>query len=92
MSTPPDMTINNHYIHSWLRKTHVCFVHGDHVTPLAQEIIDNTLEQFRQLGHTVQSTPDDHTDIILTTANFSGAFSKHRALNLVGRMKYNLNL
>jgi hypothetical protein len=85
------MTINNHYIHSWLRKTHVCFVPGDHVTPLAQEIIDNTLEQFRLLGHTVQSTPDDHTDIILTTAHFGEAVSWRKSLILVGRMKFNLS-
>ncbi|MBE9475026.1 MAG: hypothetical protein IMY85_09050 [Chloroflexi bacterium] len=91
MSTSPGMTINNHYIHSWLSKTQVCFVPGDQVTPLAQEIIDNTLEQFRLLGHTVQSTPDDHTDIILTTAPFGEPISWRKSLTLVGRMKFNLS-
>jgi hypothetical protein len=85
------MMINNQYIHSWLRKTHVCFVSGDHVTPLAQEMIDNTLEQFRLLGHTVQSTPDNHTDIILTTALFGEPISWRKSLTMVGRMKYDLN-
>jgi len=36
MSTLPGMTIKDLSVHSWLRKTHVCFVSGDHVTPLAQ--------------------------------------------------------
>lgn len=91
MSTLPSMTIKNHHVHSWLRKTHVCFVPGDHITPLAQEIIDNTLDQFLLFGHIVQSTPDDHTDIILTTASFGETISWRKSLSLVSRMKFNLS-
>jgi hypothetical protein len=56
MSTLPGITIKDLRVHSWLGKTHVCFVPGDDVTPLAQEIIDNTLDQFLLFGHIVQST------------------------------------
>jgi len=91
MSILSGMTIEDLSIHSWLRKTRICFVPGDHVTPLAQEIIDNTLDQFLRFGHIVQSTPDKHTDIILTTASFGETVSWRKSLSLVSRMKFNLS-
>jgi hypothetical protein len=91
MSTLPEKIINNQFIHSWLHKTHVCFVPGEPVTPLAQEIIDNTLEQFRLIGNTVQTTPDDDTDILLTTAPFGEPISWRKSPTFVGRMKFKLS-
>ena len=91
MSTLPEKTINSHLVHSWLRKTHVCFVPEEPVTPLTLEVADNVMYQFGQLGHTVQYTPDDSTDIILTTAPFGEPLSWRKSLTLVGRMKFNLN-
>jgi hypothetical protein len=91
ISTHPEKIITNQFTHSWLCKTHVCFVPGEPATLLAQEIIDNTLEQFRLLGHTVQSAPDDETDILLTTAPFGESISWRKSLILVSRMKFNLS-
>ena len=90
MSTIPSMTINKPYVHSWLRKTHVCFVPGIRVTPLAQEAIINILEQFQLLGHTIQTVPDENTDIILTTAPFGEPVSWRESLSFISRIKFKL--
>ena len=91
MSSFPEKTIYNQFVHFWLRKTHVCFVPGDSVTPLAFEVSDKVMYQFDQLGHIVQYTPDDNTDIILTTAPFGEPISWRKSLTFVGRMKFKLS-
>ena len=56
-------------IHSWLRNIRVAFVPGP-TTPLLQEVTDRLSDSFRRQGHEIQQTPDDSTDVILTTALF----------------------
>jgi hypothetical protein len=54
-------------LHPWLRKTNLSFVPGA-MTPLLEPLAFRLLDAFRALGHTVQWQPDEHTDLLLTTA------------------------
>jgi len=81
-------TTNKLYIHPWLKNIHISFVPGPTVTPLAEDVIENILKNFRLLGHTVQEMPNDDTNIILTTAPFGEPLSWRKAIALTGRMRF----
>ena len=57
-------------LHPWLRKINLSFVPGV-MTPLLEQVAVGLLDAFRTLGHTVQGQPDEHTDLLLTTAPFA---------------------
>jgi hypothetical protein len=76
-------------IHSWLRRMHVCFVPG--VTdPLLEEVTGHLLHHFCLQGHQVQTAPDDHTDIVLTTVPFDEPINWRESLLFTGRRRLNL--
>jgi hypothetical protein len=76
--------------HPWLRKVHVAFVPGP-TTSLLEEVASGLLHHFRLQGHRVQTTPDDRTDVILTTAPFGKPIGWRQALLFNVRRRFNLN-
>jgi hypothetical protein len=77
-------------VHPWLRKIHVAFVPGP-VSPLLEEVASGLLHHFRLQGHHVQKTPDDRTDVILTTAPFGEPIEWREALLFTVRRRFNLS-
>ena len=76
-------------LHPWLHTIHLAFVPGP-MTPLLKEMTANLLDRFRHLGHKVQTTPDDHTDVLLTTALFGQVVNWRESLLLTGRRRFRL--
>jgi len=76
--------------HPWLRKIHVAFVPGP-TTALLEEVASNLLHHFRLQGHQIQSIPNDHTDVILTTARFGEPVDWREALLFTARRRFNLS-
>ena len=76
--------------HPWLRRVHVAFVPGP-TTPLLEEVASNLLHHFRLQGHQVHTTPDDHTDVILTTAPFGEPIGWRQALLFTARQHFKLS-
>jgi len=75
--------------HPWLRRIHVAFVPGP-MTSLLEELVSGLLHHFRLQGHQVQTTPDDRTDVILTTAPFGEPIGWRQALFFTARSQFNL--
>lgn len=90
MSWIPQNLTTTSPTHSFLRKTHIAFVPGP-LTPLLEEVIDELLRHVRHQGHEVQTTPDDRTDAILTTAPFAQPVSWRKALLLSARRRFRLS-
>ncbi len=76
--------------HPWLRRMHVAFVPGP-TNSLLEEVVSGLLHHFRFQGHQVQTTPDDRTDIILTTAPFGEPIEWRQALIFTVRRRFNLS-
>lgn len=76
--------------HPWLRGIHMAFVPGS-LTPLLEDVADGVLRHARLQGHQVQTTPDDGTDVILTTAPFGEVVSWRQALLLSARRRFGLS-
>src|SRR5574341_1209849 len=75
-------------MHNWLKQTCVAFVPGPESSQLESTFVDSLLGQFRALGHTVQDLPDEHTDMLLTTAPFGKSISWRKALLFTGRARF----
>jgi hypothetical protein len=76
-------------IHPWLRKINLSFV-AEPSTLLIEETVSDLLDAFRKLGHTVQEKPDEHTDLLLTTAPFGRPLNWRDAVLFTGRRRYRL--
>ena len=76
--------------HPWLRRVHVAFVPGP-TTSLLEEVASGLLHHFHLQGHQVQTTPDDRTDVILTTAPFGKPIRWRQALFFTARSRFNLS-
>jgi len=76
-------------IHPWLREISVACVPGP-MTPLLAEVVDNLLHGFRRHGHRVQATPDDRTDVVLTSAPFGQPLGWRESLLFTGRRRLGL--
>ena len=76
--------------HPWLREMRVAFVPGP-MTLLLQEVMNGLERHFRRLGHQVQTTPDDDTDVILTTAPLGEPLHWRESLALFARRRFNLS-
>ena len=74
--------------HSWLKQTCVAFVPGSLTAPLESHFIASLLDGFRLLGHSVQEAPDEHTDILITTAPFDRPISWRESLLFTGRVRF----
>lgn len=77
-------------VHDWLRRLHVAFAPGP-VDPVLEQTAQGILQQFSALGHTVQATPDESTDLILTTAPFGQPLNWRHALMFTARHHFKLN-
>jgi hypothetical protein len=75
-------------IHDWLKQTCVAYVPGPETEPLVEEFAVSLLQQFRLLGHVIQSQPDDRTDILITTAPYGKSISWRNALMFTGRVRF----
>jgi len=69
---------------------HVTFVPGP-VTPLLEEVANGLLRHFHLRGDQVQTTPDDHTDVLLTTARSGDPIGWRRALLFSARRRFKLS-
>jgi len=76
--------------HPWLRQTSMAAVPGT-TTSLLEEVVGNLLHHFRLQGHQVQATPDDRTDVILTTAPFGEPLGWREALIFTARHRFGLS-
>ena len=76
--------------HPWLKKVHVCPVMDDHC-PMVVGVSQKLLDQFRHLGHDIQTQPDNSTDIFLTSAVFNEPIGWREALLFTSRMRFNLD-
>jgi hypothetical protein len=76
--------------HPWLRQICVAFLPGP-TTALLQKVADDLLRRFRSLGHQVQTTPDRHTDVILTAARFGESTSWRKAPLFTARRRFGLS-
>ncbi len=76
-------------VHPWLKQVKVCF-HPGPLTPLSEEVVTGLLKTFQELGHEVQESPDNKTDLILTTASFGEPIPWREALLFSGRRQLNL--
>lgn len=76
--------------HDWLRP--IYFSHPEKAIsrPLA-DVVDGLSRALRAHGHHVQTTPDDKTDIILTTAPFGESVGWRDAIFFTSRQRWNLN-
>jgi hypothetical protein len=61
------------------------------MTPLLEEVATDLQRFFRSHGHGLQTTPDDTTDIILTTAPLGKAVNWRKAMLLSARWRFNLS-
>ena len=77
-------------LHPWLHKISLSFVPGV-MTPLLEQAAAGLLDAFRTLGHTVQSQPDEQTDLLLTTAPFAQPLNWRDSLLFTGRRRFGLS-
>jgi len=77
--------------HPWLRTVHVAFVPGPTTSLLLEEVASGLLHHFHLQGYQVQTTPDDRTDVILTTAPFGEPIEWRQALIFTFRRRFDLS-
>jgi len=77
--------------HPWLRRMYVAFVPGHITSLLDEEVASGLLNHFHLHGHQVQITPDDRTDVILTTAPFGEPIGWRQALLFTARRRFKLS-
>lgn len=90
MSSSPEKPVVAKPMHPWLHTIRLAFVPGPR-SPLLEELIPGLLRHFRLHEHAVQATPDDSTDLILTTASFGESISWRKSPVLTGRQRFNLD-
>jgi len=89
MDAIADVIVSKKPIHPWLRQIHAAFVPGP-LTPLLEEMLQGLERHLRRLGHEVQATPNDSTDVIFTTAPFGRPLDWRQALIFTARQRFNL--
>jgi len=75
--------------HSWLRHITATWVPGPS-TPLLDQVISTLLDTFQEHGHHVQPSPDDQTDVILSTARYGEPLSWRDAPMFTARRRFRL--
>lgn len=75
--------------HDWMRKIHVAYVPGT-TTPLLDHTMRELMRQFDAMGHIVQETPDNSTDVVLTTAPFGESLNWRSAMLFTARHRFKL--
>jgi hypothetical protein len=61
------------------------------MNPLLDEVSENLMRHFHLLGHGVQETPDDCTDVLLTSAAFEESIGWRKALLFNMRRRFGLS-
>jgi hypothetical protein len=82
------MPINDR-VHPWLKTLSVTCVTGTG-DPLSNEFLSRLVDHLQQEGHRIQVTPDEDTDVILTTAAFGEALNWREALMFTARRRCKL--
>lgn len=77
-------------VHPWLRRLSVSFVSGP-TTALLDAALPRLMERFRFHGHAVQASPDDRTDLVLTTAPFGKSIDWRESVLFAGRRRFSLS-
>ena len=88
-SLPITINLNKH-LHSGLKHLKVAFVPGP-MDPVLEETAQGILQSFRLLGHEVQDTPTDETDILLTTAPYGVPLNWRQSMVLTARRRFKLS-
>jgi len=84
------LTSQSQFVHDWLQQIHIAFLPGEESGPLANQVVNGMLDEFRRLGHAVQDRPDNNTNILLTTAVYGKAIPWRKSLGLTCRVLYNI--
>lgn len=90
MTTPAKIKPESKQTHNWLNKLSVSFVPGQ-MNPMLELLADNLLDQFTNMGHQTQDTPDNDTDLIITTAPYAQPLSWRKAMLFTARRRFKLN-
>lgn len=75
--------------HSWIRPVRVALVPG-HESTLLGRVMAGIEDGLARLGHSVTDTPDQDTDLILTTFRYGESISWRRALMFIARRRFHL--
>ncbi len=79
----------NKRLHPNLRRLRVVFVPGP-MDSVLEEVIQGLQQSFKILGHQVQETPTDETDILLTTAPYGQPLNWRQSVMLTARRRFKL--
>ncbi len=90
LASIPTLTLNNAPAHDWLKTIHLAFVPG-YSTPVLEEAIAGLLGQFQSLGHVLDETPGDETNVILSTAPFGTPLRWRQAMIFTARSRFKLS-
>ncbi len=77
------------HVHPWLKSMNLAFVPGP-ISPVLESVMDGLRSEFRRLGHNVQATPDEDTDVIITSAAYGESLGWRKALIFNIRRLYGL--
>ncbi len=78
-----------HEVHPWLHKVSVCFIPGP-TTLLLDQAASALQETFRAMGHAVLESPNEGTNLLLTTAPFAQPVNWRESLLFTGRKRFML--
>jgi hypothetical protein len=90
LPTNPALLSTPRTAHSWLRKIKVAYIPGS-TTPLLEKFIRELLQCFREQEHELQNSPDNSTDVLLTTARFGEPLNWRKALFFTARQRFKLD-
>lgn len=77
-------------IHPWLRPVHVAYVPG-RSTFMTNFWVNEIIEEMLGMGHDIHASPNNKTDVILTTARYGEPQPWRDALLFMARRRYHLN-
>lgn len=77
-------------VHPWLQTIRVAYVPGP-TSPLLAGVVDGLLRRFETLGHTVQTSVEGDTEVLLTTATFGQPVPWRQALLFSARRRFHLH-
>lgn len=90
MVVRPEEIRTSKTVHNWLRKIHVSLVPG-YRNSMTERVFEGLGRHFHRQGHTVQSEPDNFTDILLTSALFGDPLHWREATLFSLRRRFNLS-
>ena len=90
MTTPARIKLSLKPTHKWINNLSIAFIPGP-MNPMLELLADNLLEKFNDMGHQTQETPDNNTDLIITTAPYAEPLSWRKAMLFTARRRYKLD-